>query len=78
MTIFKKVAQFTKELSAYLKAGAPNVTPKEYEDRLITCNGCEHISEKFTCGKCGCDMTMKSKWATSECPENKWPEIKKK
>ena len=29
-------------------------------------------------GKCGCNMTAKAKWATSNCPEKKWPEIKKK
>jgi len=78
MTIFEKVKQFTKELAKYIQAGSPNVTSEEYEERLNTCNDCEHITEKFTCGKCGCNMTAKAKWATSACPENKWPEIKKK
>ena len=78
MNILEKVTQFTKELAAYIGQGAPNVTTEEYEERLKTCNDCEHITEKFTCNQCGCNMTIKSKWATSNCPKNKWPEIKKK
>ena len=78
MNIFEKVTQFTKELAKYIKEGAPNVTSAEYEERLRICEGCPFISDKFTCTECGCNMTAKSKWSTSECPKDKWPKIEKK
>ena len=78
MNILDKVKQFTRELATYVANGAPNVNAEEYEERLEICNSCEHITEKFTCNQCGCNMTMKSKWATSSCPKDKWPEIKRK
>ena len=78
MNIFDMVKQFSGELYNYVKEGAPNVNLKQYEERLKTCNSCEHISERFTCNKCGCHMTAKAKWATSECPINKWEKIEKK
>ena len=78
MNIFEKVAQFTKELTKYIKEGAPNVTPDEYEERLKTCEVCPYISKRFTCNECGCNMTVKSKWSTSECPKNRWPKIERK
>jgi len=78
MKIFEQVAQFTKELTIYIKKGMPNVSPAEYEERLKTCEGCEFITPAFSCGKCGCNMTAKAKWATSDCPEKKWQKIEKK
>ena len=78
MKIFEMVQQFSGELFKYLKEGAPNVTVKEYENRLKTCEACPHLTETFKCNKCGCNMTAKAKWATSKCPLDKWEEIKKK
>ena len=76
--IFKLVQQFTGELYKYIKEGAPNVSVDEYEERIKTCNECPFISEKFTCNKCGCNMVTKAKWATSDCPVDKWKKIEKK
>jgi len=78
MNIFKKVAQFTKEFATYLSAGAPNVTPAEYEERLKHCEACPFISKSFSCTECGCDMVVKSKWRTSACPRDRWPKTEKK
>ena len=78
MNIFEKVKQFSKEFALYIKEGAPNVTPPEYEERLKICSACVFISEKFSCTVCGCNMEMKAKWRTSDCPKHKWPEPEKK
>ena len=48
MNIFDMVKQFSGELYNYVKEGAPNVSLKQYEERLKTCNSCEHISERIT------------------------------
>jgi anaerobic ribonucleoside-triphosphate reductase len=76
--IFNLVQQFVKEGYKYVKEGAPNVTIAEYEDRVNICNECPFISEKFTCNKCGCNMATKARWATADCPIDKWEKIEKK
>ena len=42
-SIFKMMKTFTKELTTWIKEGAPNVTPESYATRLDICSGCEHI-----------------------------------
>ena len=76
-SIFKMMKTFTKELTTYIKNGAPNVTSKSYANRLDICKGCEHlIKESMRCGSCGCLLEHKAKWKTPTCPEKKWPEEK--
>ena len=78
MNILDKVKQFTKELATYVAAGTPNVTPEQYEERLLTCNDCEHLNHiKSSCKLCGCHMPTKARWATADCPSKKWPKIEK-
>lgn len=76
--IFKLIQTFADEVYQYIKEGAPNVSLPEYKDRIKVCSECPLISEKFTCKKCGCYMGTKAKWATSDCPEDKWKKIEKK
>ena len=45
-SIFKMMKTFTKELTTWIKEGAPNVTPESYATRLDICSGCEHINKK--------------------------------
>ena len=83
MNIFKLSIQFAKELGEYIKKGAPNVTLDQYEERLKICNTCPKKEEGThfnKCGLCGCNIELKAKWATSECPDkpSKWPKLKKK
>tara|TARA_R110000787_G_scaffold115506_3_gene225470 strand:+ start:23095 stop:23358 length:264 start_codon:yes stop_codon:yes gene_type:complete len=71
--ILTMIKTFGKEAVKYLAQGAPNVSPKEYSDRLLTCNGCPDLKKrKMTCGKCGCKVEHKAKWKTSDCPVKKW------
>ena len=64
---------FAKEVKDYAKEGAPNVTEEVYEKRLGECDACEHLRrDAMRCGKCGCLVEHKAKWATSSCPDKRW------
>ena len=72
-SFFQMAKSFTKDLAKYVKEGAPNVTPKDYEKRLDTCRSCEFLIEKsMRCGACGCLLEHKAKWKTADCPKEKW------
>tara|TARA_R110002012_G_scaffold24556_8_gene81975 strand:- start:5294 stop:5911 length:618 start_codon:yes stop_codon:yes gene_type:complete len=69
-SIFKMAANFAKDLTKYIKEGAPNVTHDQYVKRLETCKKCPHLmEEKMRCGLCGCLMEHKAKWRTTTCPD---------
>lgn len=42
--------------------------------RLRICNTCEFLKNKewLICGKCGCFMKAKAKFASAKCPVGKW------
>ena len=70
-SIYKMVKSFVKEAATYAKHGAPNVTPRDYQDRLKACYSCEHLKKTTErCGLCGCLVEHKAKWATSKCPDD--------
>jgi hypothetical protein len=69
-SIFQMVKTFGKELTKYIKEGAPNVTPDQYVARLNECKKCPHlIKHSMRCGLCGCLLEHKAKWKTSDCPD---------
>lgn len=70
---------FAKEFTKHLKNGAKVVDPTTYKKRLEICMDCEDFNEN-TCTICGCNMIIKTKWATSKCAANppKWNQDVKK
>jgi hypothetical protein len=67
---------FANDVIDYAKAGAPHVSEKQYNYRLKTCDSCEHLrKDAMRCGLCGCSVEHKAKWATSNCPKKKWPQV---
>tara|TARA_B100002019_G_C21268427_1_gene600767 strand:+ start:3066 stop:3419 length:354 start_codon:yes stop_codon:yes gene_type:complete len=67
---------FASEVVEYAKAGAPHVSEKQYNYRLKTCSECPSLkTESMRCGECGCMVEHKAKWATSNCPSKKWPQV---
>lgn len=43
------------------------------EKRRSICKSCEHYKRKVDlCGKCGCIVTLKSKFKDALCPLHKW------
>ena len=80
-SLFQMITNFGKELSKYIKEGAPNVTPDQYTRRLTTCKKCPHLIKKsMRCGLCGCLLEHKAKWSTTDCPDKpgRWKKIIKK
>lgn len=63
---------FSRDLKKFAAAGAPHVTKAEYEDRIKTCLGCEHLLRNKRCGLCGCVIELKAAWATADCPDGRW------
>lgn len=64
------VKSFTKELSRYIKEGAPNVSVEDYVQRVSACEACEHFKkDNARCGLCGCKIEYKAQWKTSNCPD---------
>jgi len=73
LSMLDMITNFAKEVKNYAKEGAPNVDEEAYEARLATCNDCEFLrSDVMRCGKCGCLVEHKAKWATSSCPDGRW------
>ena len=46
------------------------------QERWSACMGCEFLTEKYKCKKCGCWMRIKSRVARMKCPINKWGRVK--
>tara|TARA_R100001224_G_scaffold81644_2_gene51408 strand:+ start:1417 stop:1788 length:372 start_codon:yes stop_codon:yes gene_type:complete len=70
------IKNFGKEVIEYAKKGAPNVNKNQYKERLQTCNTCEFLKKDLMrCGKCGCLVEHKAKWATSTCPDKRWRQV---
>jgi len=59
-----------------IKSGWKKVGSSEYEERLNTCRKCEFLwpgsEDMLRCGKCGCMMKLKAKYAAMHCPIDKW------
>lgn len=71
--VFKMMKSFSKDLSKYVLAGAPNCSKEDYKERLLTCDACPHLMRHLMrCGKCGCLVEHKAKWKTTTCPDGKW------
>ena len=69
-SIFSMAKNFAKDLGKYIKEGAPNVTNKEYTERLEACFSCPNLSKKhMRCVACGCLVEHKAKWKTTTCPD---------
>tara|TARA_Y100000401_G_scaffold116049_1_gene120976 strand:+ start:1656 stop:1982 length:327 start_codon:yes stop_codon:yes gene_type:complete len=68
---------FATDVVEYAKQGAPHVTENQYKERIRTCATCPDLIKKsMRCGKCGCLVEQKARWATTACPASKWPKVK--
>lgn len=77
LSIFRMLNDFKNELVKYAQQGAPNVDAEAYKERLHTCNKCPHLQNE-RCGLCGCIVEQKAKWATADCPDNRWDQYEGK
>jgi len=69
-SMLQMITNFGKDLTTYIKKGAPNVSPEDYSARLDACKACPHLKPShMRCGKCGCLIEHKAKWKTTRCPD---------
>ena len=60
---------FIQSAAKHVVTGAQSVNSETQEARLEICNNCEFLKkDELRCGKCGCPVQTKTKWATSTCP----------
>jgi hypothetical protein len=73
-SIFTMIKNFAKDSAEFVKNGAPMCSEEEFKTRMNLCRACPNLTEKDTCGLCGCYMPVKAGWKTTECPDNpkKW------
>lgn len=64
---------FVQSAAKHVKNGMQNSNEEEYKKRLAICAECPYVVENGSrCGKCGCFLQTKAKWASSSCPIGKW------
>ena len=70
-------------LKGYIFEGEWEVPDEIYEHRLKVCESCDlYIDHPWLkdspklCEKCGCNMTLKAKYAVAECPMGYFPKYK--
>ena len=73
-SLAKRAFSFAKSATDYVRSGMENVSETQYQTRLKICEVCTFRKDS-TCTKCGCFIEVKAKWATSECPDKRWPGI---
>ena len=71
-SLARRAFTFAKSAISYVRSGMENVSETQYETRLKICEVCP-FRKDTQCTKCGCFIEMKAKWATSTCPDNRWP-----
>lgn len=72
-SLLSKAINLVKGTAEHVVSGAENVSKEEFKKRIDICNSCIHfVGKKEICGICGCYMSVKAKWKTSECPKDKW------
>jgi len=69
--LHKQVVKFARSLAAFTLSGWKLALPQVYEDRLKTCDLCEHRNDN-KCGMCGCPIDKKASFASENCPDKRW------
>ena len=76
-SVGRQIFNFAKAATNYVRSGMDNVSESEYHVRLSICNDCPFRKDS-KCSKCGCYIETKARWATSTCPDERWPNNVKK
>ena len=71
--LITQAKNFTTATKKHVAAGRPKRSELETAKCMATCEKCEWFNpDSRRCSKCGCRMTIKSRWATANCPIGKW------
>lgn len=76
-TLLSKAASATKALAKHVADGLRTTTDEERDRRLEICRACDQFdAATVTCRQCGCNLKLKTRLRTGECPQGKWgPDI---
>lgn len=70
-----RILRFIKALFKYILYGH-RVDFYTYVTRLNICSKCDYLKDSdWTCSKCGCYLTKKTKMSSETCPDNKWNKV---
>ena len=70
-SIPEMAVNLAKDVSQWVRAGAP-ISPQELtQQRLGVCQACEFF-QNDRCTKCGCYMKAKASMVTAKCPLDRW------
>ena len=67
----KEILSFLQSTTRYVKSGMKNVDEQEYNYSMTICSTCNH-RKNHKCTRCGCNLPLKCKWKTENCPISKW------
>lgn len=73
--MLQRAGNFAQALWQHTLDGFTTVDDAEYERRLAICRGCPSFdSQPVVCRhpSCGCLLTTKARWASSQCPLSRW------
>lgn len=74
-TIGRRAVNFGRAVVRHVRTAAKKVPESIRRERITICRGCELYNKaKGTCRhpRCGCVMTRKVRWASTECPIGLW------
>ena len=76
-----RFTNFVKAIGKYTASGFKNVNEEQLKTRLAICADCNYLVDDSRCYICGCKskhgnkVLNKAKWASEDCPLQKWPYI---
>lgn len=72
-SLFQKIVNLSRAVTQHVAAGLQHTDEETVKYRLEICHTCDRFNPTHsTCRVCGCNMTIKAKWAEQRCPINKW------
>tara|TARA_R110002012_G_scaffold278308_2_gene465883 strand:- start:2265 stop:2690 length:426 start_codon:yes stop_codon:yes gene_type:complete len=71
-SLFQKALNLGEALANHVADGMEKVSKKQMATRLSVCQRCPFLAGS-ECTKCGCNLSVKASWRSSECPDKRWP-----
>jgi len=74
-SLLQRAANFGRAVVEHAANGFATVDDAEYERRLSICRACPLFdAPAIVCRHeaCGCQLAVKARWASSECPLSQW------
>lgn len=76
--LLRKAWNFGKAVVRHVADGGRDVSDEEFFSRLAVCKTCESCDvPRMVCREqsCGCQLYVKARWHSENCPQGKWPRL---